>query len=318
MSSSPLREHIELLLQVRPPRAGSLAVTIFGDTLSHQGDGVWLSSLVNVMGRFGLNARQSRTAIFRLKREGWLQSTLVGRKSYVSYTDFGRRQYERAATRIYATQIPLWSGIWTLVMPIGIETSVRDELRRRLGWQGFALLTNGLYAHPLPNEEALQETISSLDVGDQIVQWSAMMEPGVAPGRLEGLVWDSWHLDSLAEQLEEFVSVFSRILVTLERGDRSDVGDAFVIRTLLVHEYRRALLKTTELPAVLLPKDWPGHEARHIAKMVYRAVHTDAISFSRMVLRNKNGFLPAPNADYFARFGGLETSAVRESATQHV
>ena len=144
------------------------------------------------------------------------------------------------------------------------------------------------------------------------------MEPGAGPGRLEGLVWDSWHLDSSAEQLEEFVTVFSRVLVTLERGDGSDVGDAFVIRTLLVHEYRRALLKTTELPAVLLPKDWPGHEARHIAKMIYRAVHTDAISFSRMVLRNKNGFLPAPNIDYFARFGGLETSDVRESATQHV
>lgn len=313
-----MQEQIQKILQARPLRAGSLAVTIFGDTLSQQGGGAWLGSLVGVMGRFGLNTRQSRTALFRLKREGWLQSILVGRKSYLSYTDFGRRQYERAAIRIYAGQAPIWNSTWTLIMPTGLDTVVRDELRRQLGWQGFALLANGLYAHPLPNKEGLQETLAKLGVSDKIVQWNAIMGSDLDQDRLRTLVHDAWRLNDSAEQFKEFIAMFGRVLMTVERGCRGDVSDAFVIRTLLVHEYRRALLKTTELPAVLLPSDWPGHEARHIAKMIYRAVHNDAIDFSRTVLENKNGFLPVPDVEYFRRFDGLEVSDGFQTATQHV
>ena len=61
---------IRELLQAHPPRAGSLAITVFGDTVSQQGNSVWLGSLVDVMEEFGLNARQIRTAVFRLGQEG--------------------------------------------------------------------------------------------------------------------------------------------------------------------------------------------------------------------------------------------------------
>ena len=137
-ASVTLPAALRALLAALTPRAGSLAVTIFGDSVAHQGNSVWLGGLVNVMQDFGLNARQTRTAIFRLGREGWLLPSLSGRRSYYSFTESGARQYARAAERIYAPTAAAWDGYWTLITSVGLEGGLRDELRRRLGlrpWQ---------------------------------------------------------------------------------------------------------------------------------------------------------------------------------------
>lgn len=85
------------LLTTLAPRAGSLAVTVFGDSIATQGNNVWLGGLVAVMQCFGLNARQIRTAIFRLGRDGWRKSSLHGRRSDYAFSEAGERQYARAA-----------------------------------------------------------------------------------------------------------------------------------------------------------------------------------------------------------------------------
>ena len=46
---------------------------------------------------------------------------------------------------------------------------------------------------------------------------------------------------------------------------------AFVVRTLLVHEYRRVRLRDPQLPTELLPDDWPGAQAYALCRDFYRA-----------------------------------------------
>ena len=315
MSRKPLLgDLVEALLRAQPPRAGSLAITIFGDLISQHGNAVWLGSLVEVMERFGLNARQIRTAIFRLRGEGWLGSTQAGRRSYLSYTPFGRRQYERAARRIYATDTPPWDGQWTLITPAGLEAPAREELRKQLAWQGFTTLASGMLAHPRAHTDAVRETLDALDVSSSVVVWRASIEPGASAEMLAGLVHETWRLDDVAARFDDFIDRLAGVLAAVKRERSIDPLVAFMVRTLLIHEYRRVLLKTTELPQDLLPDGWPGQAARQIASAIYRAVHADAVIYAREAMQNRDGALPPVDAGYFERFGGLSPLPVAASA----
>ena len=55
-----------------------------------------------------------------------------------------------------------------------------------------------------------------------------------------------------------------------EAGGEVDDETAFLLRVLLIHDYRRLLLRDPELPDVLLPTDWPGQKARLLCKELYR------------------------------------------------
>lgn len=293
-------------LATSPPRAGSLAITVFGDTVSQHGNVVWLGSLVAVLEQFGLNARQIRTAVFRLGREGWLESEQVGRRSYLSLSAAGLRRYARAARRIYAADGMPWDGDWTLVMPAGLDTAGREALRRELGWQGFGQLATGVLAHPHADPDAVRETLESLGATARSVVWRARSASVEALATLAG---ETWALDELAARFDAFLADFGALYAAVERAPSPSPREAFRVRTLLVHAYRRVLLRATELPPPLLPPGWPGHAAAQLAANLYRAVHAAAIDYARVELSGRSGQLPAPESGYFERFGGLEAAA---------
>jgi phenylacetic acid degradation operon negative regulatory protein len=298
-------------LRAAPPRAGSLAITLFGDTVAPQGNSVWLGSLVQVMQAFALNPRQVRTAVFRLARAGWLVARQRGRRRYYGYTDFAIRQYARAAERIYAPSAPPWDGQWTLVTPAGLDGPAREELRKRLGWLGFATVANGLLAHPQARGDALQDTVAELGLGERVVIWRAAA-PVVAP--LLRLVDDCWGLDAVAARFRGFLADFGAAARLV--ADLPDIPprEAFVLRTLLVHEYRRILLGAADLPPALLPPAWPGTEAMRLAAALYRRLHAPASAHACTALENAEGPLPPPDATALARFGGLAPVAAATAA----
>ncbi|MBR7244646.1 PaaX family transcriptional regulator C-terminal domain-containing protein, partial [Klebsiella pneumoniae] len=54
--------------------------------------------------------------------------------------------------------------------------------------------------------------------------------------------------------------------------DAPSPQDCFLARTLLIHEYRRLLLRDPQLPDELLPGDWEGRAARQLCRNLYRLV----------------------------------------------
>ncbi|MGE0483606.1 MAG: phenylacetic acid degradation operon negative regulatory protein PaaX [Gammaproteobacteria bacterium] len=290
------------LLAAAPPRAGSLAITLFGDVVSLQGGCVWLGSLVEVMAGFGLNARQVRTAVFRLARDGWLAAEQRGRRSFYRLTPFGQRHYARAATRIYAAADPAWDGEWTLVMPGALDTVTRDELRKRLGWLGYGALAAGVLAHPRADDAALADVLDELGLAERVVSWrarTANLDP------LSDLAGAAWQLDEAAARLRVFIERFQPCADDLETGRIPSPSTAFQLRCLLIHEYRRILLRTPDLPAELLAVDWPGHAARELVAGLYRRLHAAASHHASAVLCDASGPLPPPDAAFLGRFGGL-------------
>ena len=195
-----------------------------------------------------------------------------------------------------------WDGQWTLVTNLALPATLRDEMRRRLSWLGFGTLGGGLLAHPHAAPGAVHEVLRELRCEGQVVVWCA--SPSLdAP--LAELVRVSWRLDELAIRFEQFIARFCAFESRLNAVSAVLTCDAFVLRTLLIHEYRRILLKSTELPPALLPARWPGHGARALTARLYARLQAAASEFCSVALENDEGALPALSAAYFQRFGGL-------------
>lgn len=69
-----------------------------------------------------------------------------------------------------------------------------------------------------------------------------------------------------------FVATCLPILAELRRDRHAEVAkeDTFLIRTVLIHDCRRLLLRDPEPPDALLPAEWPGQKARLLCKELYR------------------------------------------------
>jgi len=84
-----------------------------------------------------------------------------------------------------------------------------------------------------------------------------------------------------------------------------DPEQCFVVRTLLIHAYRRVLLRDPQLPAALLPLDWPGAAAYALCRDFYRLTHRSAERHLTATLQGERGTLPPATAAFYRRFGGL-------------
>jgi phenylacetic acid degradation operon negative regulatory protein len=131
----------------RPLRAGSLLVTIFGDSITPLGGVVTLSSLIRLAAPFGINERLVRTSVARLAQDGWLASRREGRLSEYRLAETGRARFADATRRIYASNPHTWSGSWTLVLLPAAGAASRGDLRRQLQWLGFGQIEPGVLAH---------------------------------------------------------------------------------------------------------------------------------------------------------------------------
>ena len=79
------------------------------------------------------------------------------------------------------------------------------------------------------------------------------------------------------------------------------------MRTLLIHAFRRVLLRDPLLPPALLPLDWPGAAAYALCRDFYRLTHRCAEQHLLATLRGNGERLPPANAAFYARFEGLGT-----------
>jgi phenylacetic acid degradation operon negative regulatory protein len=80
---------------------------------------------------------------------------------------------------------------------------------------------------------------------------------------------------------------------------------AFVVRSLLIHAYRRVQLHDPMLPLDLLPQPWPGSEAYALAQAIYRLTWKGAEAHLMDVLRREDADAPEADAGFYDRFGGL-------------
>ena len=249
--------------------ARSVLVTILGDSVLPVTKTLWLSSMFELAAPFGFSERLVRTSMFRLVSEGWVASERVGRRSRYSLTLLAVGESTDADRRIYSPDPTDWDGSWTFAVldtPL-LPAAERDKVARHLRWHGFVALGRGLLASPTVTVTSLRELL-------RLVEPAATVPIGRAElDDLEGLVDEGFFADAF--RTTETESAYRDFLARYEPWKSSDLEaaaplDAFALRTMLVHDFRRIRLRAPDIPAELLPPDWAGERACDLAADLYR------------------------------------------------
>ena len=313
-----LAAHLENFRQQDRLNAGSLIISVLGDSVMPRGGRISLGSLIGLMAPFGVGERWVRTAVFRLVKADWLQSEAHGRKVDYQLTPSGLQRFEESARHIYADQAPTWDGQWRWIVVLAdLPPRQREQLRRALYWQGFGELRSGCFVHPGADLNAVLDALVSDGLGDLrggltafLTQSMANREAGhVSTQHLvsgqsllaadEDWVAKTWSLSSLSQAYVDFVQRYAPLEKYLSRGRQpKDPELAFVVRTLLIHDYRRLLLRDPELPQDLLPAQWPGIQARDMSRKLYQSLWEASQAHLSKNLRLANGVLPEINRCY--------------------
>ena len=290
-----------------PPRASSLIVTVWGDSILPHGGAVMLGGLIDLLAPFGFNERLVRTSVFRLAREGWLKAKTIGRESLYRLTRDGARRFRQAYRRIYRPPDDRWNESWEVVIVDGPRGAERRALKQELQWEGFGAFDSGVLARPAATGSAVLRIAAALNVQSEITVFRARDDPALGGRTLASRVPDAWDLMALAKHYREFLRRFGNVIDRFRMADGAtlDPAQAFIVRTLLIHAYRRVLLRDPQLPAALLPPDWPGAAAFELCGDFYRVTQPAAERHLTATLQNAEGGLPPASAEFYARFGGL-------------
>lgn len=318
MKNRLLGQWIEKQLADRPLRANSLIITIFGDMIAPHGGTVWLGGLIRLVGPLGLNPRAVRTSVFRLSREKWLVSEQIGRRSYYSLTATGRRRFEHAFHRIYDDARVSWEGDWQLVLTPGdgLTPGLRDTLRKDLLWEGFAAIAPGVLVHPSGETDALLDILQIAGAHDKVVVLKAKTLGALSSRPLKEMVDQCWNLGKVAAEYQSFIDHFRSVARALRSAPTLDPQQCFLIRTLLMHEFRRVQLRDPSLPRQLLPDEWPGDTARAMCRDIYRLCWTQTEAHLMQMLETADGPLPRAAKRFHARFGGIISDELEQGGSQ--
>ncbi|CAI09182.1 phenylacetic acid degradation operon negative regulatory protein PaaX [Aromatoleum aromaticum] len=317
MKSRFITQWINDYLAERRVRANSLIITIYGDFIAPHGGTVWLGSFIRLVEPLGLNERMVRTSVYRLSQDKWLVSEQIGRKSYYSLTASGRRRFEHAYRRIYdARQLP-WNGEWQLViLPSTLPAPQRDALRKELSWAGYGTIAPCVLAHPSADTETLLEILQETGTHDKVVPMTAHNLGALSNRPLQDLARECWNLEAIGATYREFADRLRPVLRALRTARDLDPEQCFLVQTLTMHDFRRALLHDPLLPDQLMPVDWSGAVAREVCRDIYRITYRLAQQHLMATCKTPNGPLPPAAPYFYERFGGLEDTTHREAAEQ--
>lgn len=303
-----IQNRIDIFNQQSRMKAGSLIISVFGDSVLPRGGKIWLGSLIKLLEPLNLSDRLIRTSIFRLVKDEWLQSQASGRRADYFLSQAGLRRFEESAQHIYAAHSPLWDRRWRLVLVVGnIESKAKEKLKRAFFWQGFGMVGADCFVHPSAN---LTTTFDAL-LADGLGVYLKNLMPSLATNIGSDLSADdvdlvksAWNLNALGDGYRMFLQTYQPILHELREHATIEVTDenAFLIRTLLIHDYRRLLLRDPELPDVLLPAPWPGEIARKLCKNIYRHLLIPSERHINQYFQLADGGTPESDASLLARF----------------
>ena len=236
--------------------ARSLLLTVLGEFVFPRGQQVWTATLIKALGALDIEEKSARQAISRAAAEGLLSSSREGRRVRWSLTEDGESLLREGSSRIYSflASEHEWDGQW-LLLSVAVPESqrkLRHRLRTQLTWLGMGSPSPGLWVVPdAQKTDDVSEVLESLSLCPNAFVWTGQW---VEIGEREALISAAWALDEVAESYRAFIETFD---------PTTDVAPAaqFAAQVHLVQAWRRFPFLDPDLPAVLLPADWPGQQA---------------------------------------------------------
>lgn len=233
--------------------ARSALFDLYGDHLLSRGGSAPVAALIRLLSPLGIRAPAVRTAVSRMVSQGWLTPVESGPDAAPGYalTDRARLRLDQAAARIYRTGAVDWDGQWhvRVLAPIA-ERRRRERIRGQLRFLGLAPVSDSTWVSPHASIEVDQL------LRDEALEAVRFTTTDVAP---VAVLLDAFDVASLAAEYDAWRAEAADLVAGL--GPDTDDIDAFVVRSELLHSWRKFLFSDPGLPASLLPADWPGRRA---------------------------------------------------------
>lgn len=275
-----------------PLKAWSIIITFFGDSVAPRGGAVSAPTIQTVMSALGIGAGTVRTALSRLAKDGWVTRQKNGRNSFYRLSETGEAPFSVAEAVIYAgAREPKSSKprIWHLVTLPPLTTAGEHPLQSAndVTLQPGLKLNRDSFLHSqlsnrdirqLHQSQALVSTVDTKNIPDWVTQQ-------IAPDALA----DKYRLlQQQANQLAELPP--------------TDPLTALAARTLLIHEWRRLLLRSSDSYIDLLPANWPHDDCRQSIAALYHLLSPLAEQWLTTDATGPDGALPVAQENIKKRF----------------
>ncbi len=252
--SASLNEMIDRLNELGEPRVWSMVITVFGDSVMPRGGVVSASALSAIFRRLSVKAEALRVALHRLAKDGWIVRHRSGRNSHYALSDDGRAKFMPASLRIYARN-PSLCGPWRLVAlrkPWGSGTAMTDA--------GFLRLSPTLFLGP---RQAGRTPVEADAIEGDLRHLPDWAREALAP-------------EPLQRDYRRLHSTLSERVDATEAAARAEPLDAVALRTLLIHQWRRLLLRHADVSSEVLPEGWRGEDCRTSVLALHGALSRSA------------------------------------------
>lgn len=267
--------------QAGRPVLGDMAGEIPTRTLvlgmAHEDGTILAEEVYPVADACGLTADQVRSCLRRLVSEGLYDREGEGRDARFTATGDGLRALQGTLTRLHRAYAldaagKGWDRRWHLVafaVPERNRTA-RDALRDHLLGAGGAAIQNGLYVSPRPWEPEVREAAEELSVAEHVTFATTddLQVNGTSDPR--ELARSLWALDDVAAGYHAFIDLYRGIPETLDQmrqhNARLTESDFLPGALVIGIKFNECFERDPLLPPELLPRPWPGREARELLK----------------------------------------------------
>ena len=311
-ASNPIHKRLHAFQQLPRMQAGSLIVSVFGDAIHPRGGVVWLGCLIRLLEPLALNERLVRTAIFRLVKEDWLTTQTVGRRTDYGLSEAGRSRIEEASKLIYGSAKSKWDAQWRIILTSAEQPSAsRAALRKALYWQGFGEWNANTFVHPSADLKQVTDTLHAEGLVKEAVQLVTLMCKLIpTPSTISNkqVVEQAWDLKHLGQSYVAFIKQYEQIDAKFEKWQATN-EEAFLTRLLLVHDFRRLLLRDPLLPNTLLPANWPGLKARQLFNHLYGQLHEASENHLDTHLQKADASTPRRGALFNKRIAAMQVDS---------
>ncbi|MBV1849882.1 PaaX family transcriptional regulator [Catellatospora tritici] len=249
-------------------QARSALFDLYGDHLRQRGSRAPIAALIRLLAPLGIAAPAVRTAVSRMVRQGWLAPVRLTSGPGYQLTPRAVRRLDEAAARIYRTGRGGWDGRFDLIVvaqpdPATLGRAERDRLAADLAFLGYGRLESAVWIAARPAGEVDQLL---LDAGVRFDRFSAAHTGGDAAA----MIARAWNISAVGAAYAGFVAQLTPVVGSVTR--LTDDRSAYAARCALVHAWRAFLFRDPQLPASVLPPDWPGTAAaaffdRHAARL---------------------------------------------------
>jgi phenylacetic acid degradation operon negative regulatory protein len=258
-------------------RSRTVVVSFLGAIVRPMGDWLPISGTVDLLSQIGLDSASVRTAVSRLKANGWLRSEpRQGVRGY-ALTDQALATLAEGDEIIWHARQPADLAEGWCVVNFSIPESIRSkryQLRSYLAHLGFGNIGTALWIAPARMRAAVEKAVQELGLSEHA---TIFVGDYVGPQDLTALLYESWDLAAIDQSYRDFYAEYKLQAHRVERKV-PEPGEAFTMYLGVVDRWRKLPFRDPGLPTELLASDWSGPAAAAVFERLVTVLEKPALA----------------------------------------